>query len=502
MRSIARLAVLAVSPFTVLLSAGAAEAVAPPCNPCAGVEISDPAGLVPLLAGPPKLAPEARLHVAHDAALDGSANAEASIAIAAAGATPWTRLVFRTPSPLTGNPDALKVELDAAAALARKRPARANYQVLWSPANGEAGTAMSAKEYAFLIKRASVAVTGEDPDAQVVSAPLPTDPAWLTELYGEDVAAYLDAVALGASIDGFAALDTARQTLAELDPGKPLVLDGLAWTLEPLALLPSAAEAAEHGFALALFDARQATIDTSESTAEGEPAAPSGAMPSDSSADSGANSGADSGADSGAQAAQPIADVADDRPHVTAAHVRALTLLANEFLGDLSFDATTRPEGAQRAWSFVRGEDLSLRVIAEPPPGADRMALRFPDPGLKSPALALSNGEVIPFRGGKRTESSFEVGITKPRGAIVLRVERASAAELEGVERGRREGHGREPAPDAGRGDPASDAGGRSRAESSRDALAGGQRDDAPLPGRVRSPGGRGDVRGLGLLRA
>ena len=88
-----------------------------------------------------------------------------------------------------------------------------------------AGMPPSAKEYAFLVKRAAVVLTGADPDAMVVSEPLPADPVWLGELYGQEVAAYLDGLAFRA---GDAALDDALAAVTELDPGKPLVLEGLA----------------------------------------------------------------------------------------------------------------------------------------------------------------------------------------------------------------------------------------------------------------------------------
>ncbi len=383
MRDIARILVLAVSPFTGALSAFAA---APPCAPCAGVVVGDPFAPLPEQAGGPKLAPEARLYVAFELALDGSATPAAAHALASSGATPWLRLVFRTPPPLAQNIDGLRAELDAAAALARSRPARAHYQILWRPEEAAEArkateeTAMSAREYAFLLKNASVAIGGEDPDATVVSAPLPTNAAWLDELYGEEVAAYLDAIALPAAGGG---LDAATvKKIGELDLGKPLVLDGVALPAEPLALLSLAADAAERGFAIVLFDARDAEPGGTLSTTGWQ----------------------------------------------------ALTLLANEFRGDLSFDATTRPTGAHRAWSFVRGSDLALRVIVEPEAGADRLTLRFPDPQLRTPALVVvETGEVVPLGGSRRSVDAVEVRVADPGAAVVLRLERASIAELEGV---------------------------------------------------------------------
>ena len=399
-----------------LLAAAPTFAAAPPCAPCAGVEVRDAgafaAALSALPGEAPKLGDEARLYVAAEAALDGSASPDAALALAAAGATPFTRLVFRTPAPLTTHLDALKVELDAAAALARSRPKRAHYQIAWRSEGP--GEHLAPAEYAFLVKRASVAVTGEDPDAVVVSAPLPADPAWLDRLYAEEVAAYLDALALPSGASGAAdALAAAVAKLGELDPGKPLILDSADWPAEPLALLPAAADAAERGFALALFDAREAERAAAEAAAAAAGVAPEAAP--------------------GTVAGEvpPAAPIAPSG--VTLAHLQTLVLLANEFQGDLSLDAATRPEGARRAWSFVRGEDLALRVIAEAEPGAARLGLRFPDPTLKSPTLVQANGKIISFR-GNRGASSFDLGINQPGAAVVLRLERASIAELEGVE--------------------------------------------------------------------
>ena len=46
----------------------------------------------------------------------------------------------------------------------------------------------------------------------------------------------------------------------------------------------------------------------------------------------------------------------------TAADLAPLKVMANEFRGELQADYGTVPQGAAKAWSFVRGEDLGLRV--------------------------------------------------------------------------------------------------------------------------------------------
>ncbi|MCM2270188.1 MAG: hypothetical protein NDJ75_08800 [Thermoanaerobaculia bacterium] len=352
-------------------------AAATPCAPCAGVAVGDPFAVLPAFAAAPALADDALLVVAYDLELDGAATPAAAHAIAARGLAPWMRLAFRTPAPLAEHLDALQAELDAAATVARSRPAGARYQVLWRP-SAEV-TPPSAAEYAFLVKRAAVAIGGEDPDATVATQPLSPDPAWLAEFYGHDVAAYIDTLALAAGDGGPAALAGGVAKLRELDPGKPVALAGAPWPAAPRLLLADAAAAREAGFDLALFDA------------------PAGA---------------------------PDADAA-----------AALALLANEFRGELSLDAGTRPEGAARAWSFVRGEDLALRVVAVPPAGADELRLVFRDPQLRAPvALLGAAGEVVPLGGFRRTADGVEVRLADPEAAVVLRLERASIAELEGIE--------------------------------------------------------------------
>ena len=366
--------VLALSLLALTVPAWA-RATQPPCAPCAGVTVDDPYQLLQALAAAPRLEPDARLYVAWDQALDASATPAAAHALAGAGARPWLRLVFRAPSPLVEHLAELQGELDTAAALASTRIAGAHYQLVWRPDGSDgaaAGMPPSAKEYAFLVKRAAVVLTGADPDAMVVSEPLPADPVWLGELYGQEVAAYLDGLAFRA---GDAALDDALAAVTELDPGKPLVLEGLELPSPAERALAEAARAAARGFAVTFF-----------------------------------------------RAAEPFAPEA----------LRPFALLANEFRGELSYDAAAAPVGGVEAWSFVRGEDLELRVIVAAPEGAERLALSFADPTLRGASRVQSDGS-ISAPGGTVTASGLEIGLPRPRAVELLRVARASAAELGGV---------------------------------------------------------------------
>jgi len=351
---------------TTLFAAG------PPCRPCAGVRVDHPAALTTALSGEPRLQGEARLYVVWPAELDGSASPETFETVRRAGGTPWMAVTFRSPSPLFENLETLNGELEDLARIARDSGERAHFQMRWQPPGGD-GT--EPKELAFLIKRAAVAVTGARSDARFLAGPLAADTEALRALYGEEVAAYLDGIALApATGDEHAA---AIALINELDPGKPIVLDALPWPAEAVRVLPRAAEASAMGFGVALFDLENA-------------------------------------------------EEADLRP---------MKLLAREFQGDLSLDPYTEPKGPEKAWAFVRGEDLSLRVIAEGASDAPQMQLFYADPQLRSPAVVnLKTGEDGSAFGQRRTERGLVVPVDDPGPVVLLRLERMTAAELEGIE--------------------------------------------------------------------
>jgi len=358
---------------TLALAPALAGAATPPCAPCAGILLSDPFAALAPLAAEPKLADEAVLYVAWEAELDGTATPAAAHALAGAGATPWIRLRFRTPEPLLEHVEALERELEAAAALAGSRPDRIRYEVAWSPDGAEA-TPPSAREYAYLVKRAAVAISGVDPDARILAGPLPADPSWLAELYGEETAAYLD----GATFEPAPPdrLAEAVATVVASDPGSEPVLAGVALPSPRADLLAEAARASAAGFAATLF-------------------------------------------------ADQAFDPADLAP---------LKLLADEFRGDLSLDRSTAPSGGRESWSFVRGSDLALRVIAAAPAGVDELRLRFPDPQLKDPVRVVAEPRSeVPLASARRTAEALLVPIADPAPVEVLRVERASIEELEGI---------------------------------------------------------------------
>lgn len=369
--------------LTLLAAPAAAAAAAFPCHPCAGVRTANPFSVAPTLRSGWRMPPAARTFVAWEAPLDGSADAETGAAAAelrAAQATPWLTLVFTTPAPVAANASVLKGELDAAARLAGLAGPSAHFTIAWRPsgetAAGEAAAADPIRDYSFLFKRAAVAVTGAAANAQVFTQALAPDPAALRALYAEEIAAYADGIALAPAPEP--ALAAALAALAELDPGKSVALDALPYPEQPFEALALAADAAARGFAVTLF-----------------------ALP----------------AETGAGAHLDLAP---------------LKLLAAEFAGDLSYDAAGSPTGGAGAWTFVRGEDLALRVIARVPDPAT--VLRFPDPGIKRAVrVAAASGAEVGL-GGKRVGNAVEVAPGRAADpVVVLRLDRETPSEFEAI---------------------------------------------------------------------
>ena len=353
-----------------LLVPAAAAVAGGDCNPCAGLSVADTAAAAALVAAEPRLADDEPLYLRWQAD-GGEADRATREAVRTAGAVSWQSFLFSTPPPLLDNLEQLEGELERLAEAARGATAGERFQLLW-PAGGERP---EPAEYSFLVKRASVAVTGEAIDAEVVSAPLPADPEYLRQLFGDDLAAYLDATALRPA--GDEELAAAATELQILDPGTDVVLDGPPVPAEPGAILAQAARAAELGAGTTMFHA---------------------------------------------EAADPGA-------------VAMLKLLAREFSGDLSLDPYSRPEGPAGGWSFVRGEDLGLRVIAESPPGAEQVTLSFPDRNLRRPALVdPATGEAVPQFNTRRTDDAYIVTINAPQPVLLLTLERPGAGEIQGLE--------------------------------------------------------------------
>lgn len=342
----------------------------PPCRPCAGIQVDDPQSAVDALQAGMTVEPPQRLYVSWPGELDGSADIGAFETVRRAGGTPWMSVIFRAPAPVRQNLNALEAELASLAKIARGSGELAHILIDWQPSAGE----VTADDLAYVTKRAAVAVTGGNADARFLLGPLDADPDFLRALYGFELAAYVDGLTFAATSPD-ADLDAARAAVSELDPGKPVVLEQMPWPTARSMALMEAAAASERGFAVAFFDF----------SGSSEELAP-------------------------------------------------LKMLAREFQGDMSADPATVPSGAERAFTFVRGEDLSLRVIAQAPAGGG-LELAFDDPFLRSPrVLDLDSGEERTVFGQRRTENGLVVPVDEPRPVTLLKLERVTAGELEGIE--------------------------------------------------------------------
>ena len=362
------LAILAIA--SGLFAVAPAGAAVGECNPCIGISTGSPGNIATQLSsGSAQLSEDSDLvvrfeHVIGTTRINSSSTA--SDAIDQAGARPWISVLFSTPAPLLQNATQLEGELEELADLARAGSDTATYQLGWS-----GDVAASASDYAFLIKRAAVAVTGAKPDARVVTTILPGSADFLRALFAEEVAAYIDGVAVAREGE----LETVRDLLFELDPGTDLILDSLAPAADPLEVLAEAAAAAHLGATRTLHEVEQ----------------------------------------------------------IDASRLDPFVLMANQFVGDLSVDPYSSPSGAD-AWSFVRGEDLSLLVVARA--ANDGMTrLDFTDRTLTTPRqLDPATGEEQSLFGGFRTRDGYRLEIEAAPAAFVVALERPGIAELVGEE--------------------------------------------------------------------
>lgn len=381
-----------------------------PCKPCGGLAVEDPrSALAGLTSSPTELPEETLLAVAWTVDLapeaetvsdaepgtDPAASGELAESFTAAGATPWLRLSFSTPTPLLGNAESLARELEAAARVARQAPDGTWFAIRWTaaPEALAAGDPDAARELAFLIKRASAAITGAAREARVASPTLPLPPPALAALYAEDVAAYLDALTLPA--EPLETLQPALDALLALDPGKPTVVDARPLPDPASEALLLAARDAAAGLALTLFETSPFETPPFETS------------PPDAAA--------------------------------WASVWAPFRVLAREMAGDLDPDPYSAPRGAADppGWAFVRGEDLGLRVIAPVSPAeqeAGELALTFSDQTLRDPArVPLEGGrDPIPLAGVSRTRDGLTLRVADPGPVVLLRLERPSLEELAG----------------------------------------------------------------------
>ena len=353
-----------------LLAAAAAPAQTPPCAPCVGLAADDPDAVLRLLGEGPALGQEARLYLRWRAPLDGSADPGRAGRVAAAGATPWLVLGFRVPSPVAEHAAELARELEEAARLAAAAPPSLHVEVAWEV---PLDSAAAVRDYAFLFKRASVAVTGAQPGARVFTGALPRNRALLEELYAADVAAYLDGLGVG-ELRG-EDLAEAVALAADIDPGRWLVHDLGELPEDPWRALPEAARSAAAGATVSFFRA------------------PHGGLgPGD---------------------------------------LAPLLLLARELSGDYAYDPYSTPSGGSGGWAFVRAEDLGLVVIVDRGASDRPTAFTFTDRDLRDPVRVAADGSTERMVAGS-VPAGYLVEVAGAEQVALLRLGRPTAAELGG----------------------------------------------------------------------
>jgi hypothetical protein len=323
------------------------------------------------LSDEPQVDEGERLYIRWIAPPDDTNAANIARDIATAGAVPWIVLDFRSATPLADHLETLTAEIDAAARMAESSPPSTHFQIGWS------GGAISdaPEDYAFLLKRASVALKGVRDTTRVLTASIPADPGLVDALYAEDPAVYLDGVVL--SNPAPAALEATLSRLIDLDPGKPVVVDGRPLPTDPAMALTIAAQDAAAGVAVTLFD--------------------------------------------------------DDGRTLSATDLEPFKVLAREFAGDLAYDRYSSPDGAHGAWSFVRGTDLGLRVIVDRGSSNDGPWITFSDGSLKEPMMVTMDGsEEKVF--GQRSAAGLRLPAVAADPVVIMRLERPSAGDLGGFE--------------------------------------------------------------------
>jgi hypothetical protein len=363
---------------------------------------------------------------------------------AAGGIIPWVTFTFRTPPPVAQQAARLQGELEAVTRVAAAAPPGTFFQIVWQPEGAAPGQPLDMAEYAFLLKRAAVAVTGARPDGRVVTHPLPAGAEALEALYAQDVAAYLEAVAVEpGALEG---VEAAAAALERLDPGRLLVIDSVPLPDDPRILPAEAARWTVRGASLVLFRVAAAgggrgEDEGGEGKGEDQVRKEGAAGPEEASRGSEEASRAAEEASRGPEEASSGLGQAPPPPEPASlpesffSALTPLAVLAREFAGDLAHDPTSSPESpGGEAWAFVRGEDLALRVIAVTPEGTPQVDLRFPDPNLGGPVIVdAPTGRTAPAA-GNRVGGNFVVRLYQPRPVTLLRLERLAAADLEAVE--------------------------------------------------------------------
>jgi hypothetical protein len=236
--------------LALCIGATGLRAQGPPCRPCAGIVVESTAGVAAALGAATRLTENERLYVAWPVALDRPAAMAAMQQVAATGATPWLILRFNVPAPLHQHLSALDRQLKVATGIAADAPRNTHFQIDWVAGDGAPATDW--RDYGFLLKRASVAIAGVNADAPILTTALPMRSDVIESLYDQDIAAYVRGAIFQPARDD-ATRSQVLSRLQELDPGKPVTVEGVGPLEQPDAVLVEAARRAAAGVAVTLF---------------------------------------------------------------------------------------------------------------------------------------------------------------------------------------------------------------------------------------------------------
>ncbi len=319
--------------FLLFLSSGSVSFGSAPCLPCVGMMVEDGAQAVSAVELLGSLGEDETLFVAWNVPLDGAFDPGLVAQVEAGGATPWLVISFETEWPPADHDDQLAVELEVLADIARDVGPETRFQVEWS---GGSGSPDRVEEYAYVLKRASVAIQGANPRARVFMKVAADRPADSRTLVAADIGAYVHGITLEPATEVAPAL----AFLSEILPGYPVAVNAAAVPSDPSRIAVEAARSAFIGAGTTLFDLRETALGPEQ--------------------------------------------------------VESLLSVAREFSGDLTPDVTAK-EGPD-AWAFVRADDLGLRVVVDP--GDQATTLVFADKSLADPQVVDIDGSLrfLPWR--------------------------------------------------------------------------------------------------------
>lgn len=312
---------------------------------------------------------------------------------AALGVIPWVELVLETPGPVADHLAELDDELLRVAALAERMPAGAWLQICWQPPD-VTDSAQRAVELAFLLKRASAAIAGANPEAHVVPAALPADEDLISALYDAGIGTYVNALVLTRvrGDESEDALDQALAVVRQRDPGRLVLLQTRAG-----ASGSSDSSCPVGGPAGRGIGPRALAAELAHSVSEGL----SGVL------------------------------LETDEPGPD--EVGPVRVLATELAGEVSLDPGLVLDGAAAAWAFVRAEDLGVRLVVVPGGSTESLELEVESAALRNPIrvdpdTGVLDDDVV----NQRAPDRLRITIARPRALELIRLERLSAAEMDG----------------------------------------------------------------------